>query len=89
VPVTFTVETDGQVTPHVVSVPKFLPLVLRIHNRTPSPVSVIMERVTGTLEVPAGGTASERVKGLPKGRYEVRVRGAGTATVVAGVAPGP
>ena len=48
-----------------------------------------MERVPGELTVPSAGTASQRVDGLPKGRYEVTVHGAGTATVVAGVAPGP
>jgi hypothetical protein len=89
VPVTFTLQSDGQLVPAKVSVPGRLPVQLTIHNRTPSRVSVTMEGVPGELAVPANGTASERMDGLAKGRYEVSVAGAGTATVVAGVAPGP
>jgi hypothetical protein len=88
VPVTFTI-ASGRLRPRVVSIPKLLPVALTIHNRTTAPVSVTMERLTGTIHIPAGGTASERVEPLPKGRYEVRAGGAGRATVVTGVAPGP
>jgi hypothetical protein len=89
VPVKLTVQPDGQLVPATVSVPAFLALELTIRNRTPAPVTVTMEHVPGALDVEPGATATERLDGLPKGRYEVAARGAGTATVIAGVEPGP
>jgi hypothetical protein len=89
VPVTLTVRVDRRLAPPKVSVPARLPIQLMIRNRTPSPVRAAMEHVPGQLSVPAWSSRSTPVDALPKGRYEVDVRGVGSATVVAGVEPGP
>ncbi|HEX4689199.1 MAG TPA: hypothetical protein VH276_00835 [Solirubrobacteraceae bacterium] len=87
VPVELTVHPDGQLSPATVSVPAFLTLELIIHNDTGAsiPVSFQGER----LVVASGATEHRRFEGLRKGRYAVRAAGAGTATVIAGVEPGP
>jgi hypothetical protein len=89
VPVELTVHPDGQVTPKTVSVPAFLALELEVTNRTAAPISVSMEDVTGEFEVEPGARATRRVEGKPRGRYEVRVTGGGSAVVVSGVEPEP
>jgi hypothetical protein len=87
VPVELTVHPDGQLSPATVSVPAFLTLELIIHNDTGAsiPVSFQGER----LVVASGATEHRRFEGLRKGRYAVRAAGAGAATVIAGVEPGP
>jgi hypothetical protein len=87
VPVELTVHPDGQLSPATVSVPAFLTLEVIIHNDTGAsiPVSFQGER----LVVASGATEHRRFEGLRKGRYAVRAAGAGTATVIAGVEPGP
>jgi len=91
VPVELTVKPDGTVTPSTVSVPAFLALDLVVHNETAGSVSAALEggRPAGALEVGSGATGRRRLVGLRKGRYTVRMQGAGTATVIVGVEPGP
>jgi beta-N-acetylhexosaminidase len=91
VPVALTVQPDGQVVPATVSVPAFLALELVVRNRTGAPLAVTLEGATpgGPLEVASGATARRRIEGLRDGRYAVRAAGAGSATVIVGVEPGP
>jgi hypothetical protein len=87
VPVALTIQPDGQVSPATVSVPAFLALELIVHNRTGAPLAVRFDGVK--LAVGSGATVHRRLEGLRKGRYPVRAAGAGTATVIVGVEPGP
>jgi hypothetical protein len=91
VPVQLTVQPDGQIVPATVSVPAFLALELQVRNRTGASLSVTFRGAHpgGPLAVASGATASRRLHGLRKGRYTVSASGAGTATVVVGVEPGP
>jgi hypothetical protein len=85
--VDLTIQPDGRVSPATVSVPAFLALELIVHNRTGAPLAVRFHGVR--LDAGSGATVHRRLEGLRKGRYPVRVPGAGTATVVVGVEPGP
>jgi hypothetical protein len=86
VPVEVTLGSDGQLRPPTVSVPAFLTLELIVHNESGAPIVV---RFHGArLAVGSGATAHRRFEGLRKGRYAVRA-GAGTATVIVGIEPGP
>jgi hypothetical protein len=87
VPVALTIQPDGQLSPATVSVPAFLALELIVHNRTGAPLVVRFHGVR--LAVGSGATVHRRLEGLRKGRYPVRAAGAGTATVIVGVEPGP
>jgi septal ring-binding cell division protein DamX len=91
VPVDVTVGSDGTVAPQEVDVPAFFALELRVRNRTGGSITVrwTASEPSGTFEVGAGKTGSRRVAGVKAGRYPLAVTGAGTATVVAGAAPGP
>jgi hypothetical protein len=87
VPVELTVHPDGQLSPATVSVPAFLALELIVHNETGAPIAVRFEGER--LLVASGATERRRFEGVRKGRYAVRAAGAGTATVIAGIEPGP
>jgi hypothetical protein len=87
VPVALTIHPDGQLAPPTVAVPAFFTLELIVRNETGAAIAVTFQ---GTrLEVGSGATVHRRFEGLKKGRYPVRAAGAGTATVIVGVEPGP
>jgi hypothetical protein len=91
VPVELRVGPDGTVSPPTVSVPAFLALELKVHNGTASTLSVSVESSDppGPFEVGSGKTGVQRLAGMRPGRYAIVVKGAGRATLVAGVEPGP
>ena len=91
VPVELTVKADGTVTPATVSVPAWLALELVVHNGTAGAISATMEGADppGPLRVASGATGRRQLSGVRAGRYRVSVQGAGGATVIAGVEPGP
>jgi hypothetical protein len=87
VPVELTLHPGGQLRPATVSVPAFLTLELIVHNESGASIAV---RFRGErLDVGSGATARRRFEGLRKGRYAVRAAGAGGATVIVGIEPGP
>lgn len=89
-PATFTIHLGGAVTPPNVTAPSSVTIVLSVicvdrrgHAvtiHTPAPHS---------LRVPAHGSASVTLAGLPPGRYRLSVDGAPRATLVVGGQPGP
>ncbi len=90
VPVSFTVAA-GSAVPATVTVPPFLGLVLRgTSSDGKSHVIVVEAPGSETLAVPASGTVSRSLAGLPTGNFPVRVDGTAVATLrVAGDAVGP
>jgi hypothetical protein len=91
VPVAVTVASDGSVSPRRVAVPAFLALELQVRNRTAGAVTVswTASEPAGAFGVGAGKTGTRQVAGVRPGSYELRVEGAGSATVVSGSQPGP
>lgn len=77
----------GEVTPATVSVPAFLPL--EVTARSTDGKAHRVRVVGAVLEVPASGTATEQLDGLPRGTYPITVDGTQRAKVVAGDEPGP
>jgi hypothetical protein len=86
-PATFTVHSGGVVTPPSVAAPAGviveLTLVSADHEAHRAEVA---GRV---LSVPAGGSASARLRGLAKGNYPLVIDGVRRGTLVIGAQPGP
>jgi hypothetical protein len=90
VPVSFTVAA-GTATPATITVPPFLGILLRGTSRDGATHTITVRApAPGTLAVPASGTVSRSLDGLPAGSYPVEVDGKAVATLrVADDAAGP
>ena len=80
----------ARLTPAEVKVPAFLAIDLQVRSRDGRPHTILLAAPTTTvLAVPAGGSASTRVDGLQRGRWELSDDGHPAGAIVAGSEPGP
>ena len=92
VPAVFIFTRAGRVDPPTVTIPALVPVQLTLVSRDGRSHTLVL-RGRGrayALRVPAGGRASERIPGLPAGRYPLSAAGGGPgAALIAGGQVGP
>lgn len=91
VPASFAI-AGGGVTPGRITVPAFLTIAISASSRDGRAHTLRIATPKGpiTLQVPAGGSASKDVEGLPDGEYLVAIDGQPTdGALVVGGEPGP
>ena len=89
VPATYVIR-GGKVSPPAISVPAFLAIQLTAVSADGKGHRVTLQARSGvTLNVPAGGRASQLVPGLPSAQYKLQVDGVARGTLMTGGEPGP
>ncbi|MCW2997021.1 MAG: hypothetical protein JWN65_570, partial [Solirubrobacterales bacterium] len=82
VPAAFSVSSAGT-GPSTITVPPFLGIELRVTSRDGAAHSITLHTTAPvTVAVPASGTASQMVDGLPAGTYAVDVDGQATSATL-------
>jgi hypothetical protein len=90
IPAAFVIGPGGAVTPPLISAPANVTIELRLHNRDAKAhrVTLSVLHFSG-VAVPAHGTTTTDVTGVPKGTYRLLIDGAAKARIVVGAVPGP
>jgi hypothetical protein len=90
IPAAFIIRAGGAVTPPLISAPANVTVELQLHNEDAKAhrLTLSVPHFRG-VAVPAHGTATADVTGVPKGTYRLLVDGAAKARIVVGAVPGP
>ena len=90
IPATFIIRSGGALTPPLISAPADVTIELRLRNEDSKAHRVTLSVPHfGGVAVPAHGTTTTDVTGVPKGTYRLLIDGAPKARIVVGAVPGP
>jgi hypothetical protein len=90
IPAAFIIRAGGAVTPPLISAPANVTIELQLHNEDAKAhrLTLSVPHFRG-VAVPAHGTTTADVTGVPRGDYRLLVDGAPRARIVVGTVPGP
>lgn len=90
IPAQFAISASGAVTPPLISAPPGVTIALSVRNEGAQSRTVHLDGPHPmTIAVPAHGSKTADVVGLPKGTYAMTVDGAPRAKLSIGAVPGP
>ncbi|HEY5244490.1 MAG TPA: hypothetical protein VIJ60_02395 [Acidimicrobiales bacterium] len=90
IPAAFVIGAGGAVTPPLISAPANVTIELQLHNQDAKAHRVTLSVPHfGSVAVPAHGTTTTDVTGVPKGTFRLLIDGAPKARIVVGAVPGP
>lgn len=90
IPATFVIRAGGAVAPPLISAPANVTIELQLHNQDAKAHRVTLSVPHfGGVAVPAHGTTTTDVTGVPKGTFRLLIDGAPKARIVVGAVPGP